>query len=350
MNLKKQLDEIDEEALGKVSEGYLAIKVGEWQKGKLVGGYIGITQPNYKEVERRTGRNHSDLKKWHNLYKKYPTMKLYLPVAKEETEAWVEKKRLGGKKQKQLTGEVDVREKLSAIDMTQIALAFSMELFVQKCIIEIKPQKSIVDLGCGQCRFLRRIGWLRTDGSSSQCRNCKYIGIDSRDMSEYCIGKLNQFIQGDITKCKWPSSELVIFSEVLEHLNRKDGKKVLRNIYARLKHKGYLLLTTPIMQPYIKMEKELERFGHIYYWKFDELVEYCKLLGFVVVKEYSSRFVNDKHSWKSVKKYAVKKYGKEVEKLLENFAEWNTTRVANYAFYPVVPKNEATHIKLELQK
>lgn len=52
--------------------------MGMWRKGKEISGFRGVEQPkSFYELEKETGRNHSDLKKWNDLYEKYPCREDY---------------------------------------------------------------------------------------------------------------------------------------------------------------------------------------------------------------------------------------------------------------------------------
>ncbi|GAH68254.1 unnamed protein product, partial [marine sediment metagenome] len=73
-SLKQELDKIDSEiieiASGYLQEGRYTVLIGIWRKGEAVGGSIAIdTSISFRELERQTGRDRKDLKRWHDLYK-----------------------------------------------------------------------------------------------------------------------------------------------------------------------------------------------------------------------------------------------------------------------------------------
>jgi hypothetical protein len=66
-NLKRQLDEVDKHIYTEVYAGFyesrLRMEWGMWEKGKAIGEYRGVNSPlAWRELERRTGRNHESLK------------------------------------------------------------------------------------------------------------------------------------------------------------------------------------------------------------------------------------------------------------------------------------------------
>lgn len=95
IDLKQKLDEIDSEVIAiateYLQEGRYTVLIGMWQKGEAIGGSIGIEPQRrgiFTELERKTGRNHSDLKKWHDLYKEYSDFEAYKKVALEKAKLW----------------------------------------------------------------------------------------------------------------------------------------------------------------------------------------------------------------------------------------------------------------------
>jgi N6-adenosine-specific RNA methylase IME4 len=73
------------------------IYIGQWYKGKEVENWVkGVGgQPNYSKIEQETGRERHNLKKWHDLYKKYPDQDKFIekyvsPKVKELTQKWLE--------------------------------------------------------------------------------------------------------------------------------------------------------------------------------------------------------------------------------------------------------------------
>jgi len=98
-NLKNRLDEIDNIVKKAAQDGYLwsrfNIIIGEWEKGKAIEEYIrgfrGVNPPSYYKLEKQTNRYHTDLKRWHNLYKNNPDREKYILIAKKQAESWTER-------------------------------------------------------------------------------------------------------------------------------------------------------------------------------------------------------------------------------------------------------------------
>lgn len=96
LNLREKLDEIDHRITAEVFDGFyqsrLRLLVGMWEKGKAIGEYRGVNSPSsYRELEEQTGRDHHSLKRWHDLYLKYPEKDKYLSLAEKQAEQWTQK-------------------------------------------------------------------------------------------------------------------------------------------------------------------------------------------------------------------------------------------------------------------
>ncbi|MBW1784812.1 MAG: hypothetical protein JRL30_29220 [Deltaproteobacteria bacterium] len=95
--LKQRLDAIDASLVSEVKPNIfnsrLKIELAMWNKGKEVAGTYDLLNvpPSYREIERQTGRAHQHLKRWHNIYKKYPNIDDYLPIATEKAQSWADK-------------------------------------------------------------------------------------------------------------------------------------------------------------------------------------------------------------------------------------------------------------------
>lgn len=46
---------------------------------------------SYLEMSQKTGRNRQDLKRWNDLYEKYPNRENYKKLAEEQAESWTKK-------------------------------------------------------------------------------------------------------------------------------------------------------------------------------------------------------------------------------------------------------------------
>jgi len=94
LTLKQQLDKIDTETFEKAYDGFyesrLAIELNMWEKGEAVGQYRG-GKLTYYRLEKETSRHHDSLKKWHQLYLKYPSREKYLPFAESKAKQWTDR-------------------------------------------------------------------------------------------------------------------------------------------------------------------------------------------------------------------------------------------------------------------
>lgn len=93
IDYRQKLDEIDtkigEEVIGDFCQSRLRMLVGIWEKGEAVGEYRGVNSLSFYELEKETGRDHHSLKKWHDLYVKYPDKGEYIKnVATPKALAW----------------------------------------------------------------------------------------------------------------------------------------------------------------------------------------------------------------------------------------------------------------------
>ena len=117
--------------------------------------------------------------------------------------------------------------------------------------LNLKKIKKVIDIGCGNGRHLKSLGFKLTDA--------EIIGIDQSVLE---ITKLNEefsdsscknhniyrFINGDIRKMEIPdnSQDLVVCSEVLEHI--PNFETVLEECYRILKPGSVMLVSVPIFQ------------------------------------------------------------------------------------------------------
>ena len=74
IQLKKKFDEIDkllfEAVFTNFYMGKKNVYLVMWKKGEAVGGFRWVEPPiSYRELEKQTGRERHDLKKWHDIFK-----------------------------------------------------------------------------------------------------------------------------------------------------------------------------------------------------------------------------------------------------------------------------------------
>jgi len=95
-SLKEQLDEIDNkiyyDAFDNLFNSRLNLLIGMWKKGQIVSTYRGVKVLTFYQLEEETGRSHNHLKRWNDLYEKYPELNEYIEkYAKPRAEAWTNK-------------------------------------------------------------------------------------------------------------------------------------------------------------------------------------------------------------------------------------------------------------------
>lgn len=108
----------------------------------------------------------------------------------------------------------------------------------------------ILDLGCGQ-------GYL----SEALARFGSVTGVDlaeeTIERNKERFPQLN-FVCGDVTAPALPQTlsryDLIISSEVIEHLNIMNREQFLGNVYALLRPQGLFILTTPNRDVFLRLK------------------------------------------------------------------------------------------------
>lgn len=83
LSLKEKLDEVDNEVIEVVKDGFYQShfkkNIGMWEKGEAISGeFTPLNSPSYRQLEKKTGRDHHSLKKWHCFHKQYPSKQKYI--------------------------------------------------------------------------------------------------------------------------------------------------------------------------------------------------------------------------------------------------------------------------------
>ena len=101
-SLKKKLDEIDKETkIRQMKDGFGAFYLyaldneeGQWGKGKEVAVYKKVfTATSFNELGKQTGRDREDLKRWYELYQKWPNKQKFMKeYAEPKARKWAERR------------------------------------------------------------------------------------------------------------------------------------------------------------------------------------------------------------------------------------------------------------------
>jgi len=96
--LKERLDSIDSQVFFNYKERYKeamgGVYIGQWYKGKEIDREKGEGGFSYYALQESTGRDDQSLKKWHELYKKYPDIDIFIedyvkPQLEQITQTWL---------------------------------------------------------------------------------------------------------------------------------------------------------------------------------------------------------------------------------------------------------------------
>jgi len=151
---------------------------------------------------------------------------------------------------------------------------------ISNLIKKYKMRGRLLDAGCGTGDLLDFI-----------IKNNKFESIEGADFSkEACLCTQNKlgiktFIVDlrNISKLKNKSYDVIICSEVLEHI--EEDEKVIKNLATLLKRKGKLIITVPFLK------KNWSRFdiisGHVRRYEKGELEKKLKKVGFKILDSFA---------------------------------------------------------------
>ena len=161
-------------------------------------------------------------------------------------------------------------------------------------LLNLKKIKKVIDVGCGNGRHLKSLGFKLTDS--------EIIGIDqsaseitklNKEFNESVCknGNAYKFITGDIRDMDVPdnSQDLVVCSEVLEHVPNFEA--VLEECYRILKPGSVMLISVPSYFPESLCWKYSKKYmqtpgGHIRIFKKNFLKERFKALNLKLFKHH----------------------------------------------------------------
>jgi len=182
---------------------------------------------------------------------------------------------------------------------------------------------SILDLGCGDFQLLK---FLYRNAKTLLIR--KYTGVDIKDLSDI-LETLparcpKSFIQADCSEevIKGNYSMVVCF-EVLEHMDKDSGIRLLKNISDGMSKNSVAFLSTP---NYNRISKAA---NHIYEWEFSELESELKK-NFIIEKVFGT-FASQKDIKQGLS-------GSELT-LYEKLREYYHFTFLSVIFAPLYPEN-----------
>jgi 2-polyprenyl-3-methyl-5-hydroxy-6-metoxy-1,4-benzoquinol methylase len=124
----------------------------------------------------------------------------------------------------------------------------------------------ILDVGCGDFPLLRT-------AYTNKVKPKYYLGLDARNMSgkEGVVPNFeHEFMQCDfidgIPECKYGKWDMIVFLEVIEHVSKENGIKILENIKKVMNPETYFFISTPCFAASSGIAE-----NHTYEWEYEEL-------------------------------------------------------------------------------
>jgi SAM-dependent methyltransferase len=153
-----------------------------------------------------------------------------------------------------------------------------------------KNRPNVLELGCYTGRVMHFM--------TQQMLFVNYTGVDVRQkyltFSPVKRRKDVTLLCEDVTQgLSVPdgSQDIIISSEVLEHLNAQDLPGVIKTLYAKLSFGGRLVISFPMNtrdKQFHKLEKE-KNLGHVNFPVYEDFIILCENIGFTHIK-YDSGF------------------------------------------------------------
>jgi 2-polyprenyl-3-methyl-5-hydroxy-6-metoxy-1,4-benzoquinol methylase len=181
----------------------------------------------------------------------------------------------------------------------------------------------VVEIGCGKDTPLMRV--LARSKSTFPKR---YVGVDLNDLSKVGKAKWAKFF-GEFNFCrdykKLPKhNDVIVHLEVIEHMQLKFGRQLLRGCHFLLKKGGIMICSTPVFNG-------RQANNHIHEYTIEELQKEIEKAGFKVMKRYGT-FMNVKEVTK--KASTVKQEHKAV---FNELGEYYSNDVLSTFLAPLYP-------------
>jgi len=169
-------------------------------------------------------------------------------------------------------------------------------------IMLVPVKETALDIGCAYGTtsvFLKKLGWNKVMG----------IDITDRYVNKKLFDKYQiEFKQNNIMTDSIPSADLIVFTEVLEHLNG-DIQQVFNKLADSLNPDGYIVLSTPLKGVYkgkplgkdLTSYKELMKFqgdinspidDHYYLYSPGEIEGLCKNANLIIKKQNIEKWLH----------------------------------------------------------
>jgi len=148
-----------------------------------------------------------------------------------------------------------------------------------------RDEFSVLDIGCGDFPFLRTL-------YTNKIKPHYYLGIDARDMNGRQGVEPNfehEFEQVDfidhVPECKYGDWDTIVFLEVIEHVSKESGIKMLENIKTAMGPETVLFISTPCFNGKAAS-------NHVYEWEYEELK--AQLESMFEIEDHYGTFASQK--------------------------------------------------------
>lgn len=190
----------------------------------------------------------------------------------------------------------------------------------------IKNGTTVLEVGCGQDMPLPRV----LTASMAHVPK-RYVGCDMNSIKKPLVREwielLDEFDFTSRHKEIEGTFDVIVCFEVIEHMSKEDGKKLLKAIKAKMHSDSVFLMSTPVYN-----EKHMAA-NHIHEYRRDELQEHIESVGLTVLNQFGTFMTSQ-----AIKKVATPQELELIETLHE-FYGWDV--LANFLApkYPEAASN-----------